>query len=311
MFLFSLSDPAMGKSSDFDRSILALKETVPTYGGTVKIFGIYSERSGAGSLSLYDYCDNDPLNVFDPDGRFGKGVVGGIVGSASAFSSGLSNIVQHPIDTSYQVASGISTSFSNLSYAASGISQDVQNGNFSGYGSAISEGLSEGVANIADGRKFGNTWGNTAFAVFTWEAGGTLLNTGKAFAGGMSATGSTAVAAGTVVGGVIPSAGGVIRQFEQPAAQTYYRVFSGEATTGQWLTAVPPRSSAWAQEALALPRNNSASFIQEVRVPTGTMLERSRAIPVPEWGRFRGGAEQFRLLDEIPLNSFGPGVPLR
>jgi RHS repeat-associated protein len=28
----------------------------------------------AGSLSLYDYCDNDPLNVFDPDGRFGKGV---------------------------------------------------------------------------------------------------------------------------------------------------------------------------------------------------------------------------------------------
>lgn len=26
------------------------------------------------SLSLYDYCDNDPLNVFDPDGRFGKGV---------------------------------------------------------------------------------------------------------------------------------------------------------------------------------------------------------------------------------------------
>ena len=33
----------------------------------------------AGSLSLYDYCDNDPLNVFDPDGRFGKGVGGGAV----------------------------------------------------------------------------------------------------------------------------------------------------------------------------------------------------------------------------------------
>ena len=52
-------------------------------------------------------------------------------------------------------------------------------------------------------------------------------------------------------------------------------------------------------------------MIQEVRVPAGTMLERSRAIPVPEWGRLRGGAEQFQLLDEIPLNSFGPGVPLR
>ena len=28
----------------------------------------------SGSLSLYDYCDNDPVNVFDPDGRFGKAV---------------------------------------------------------------------------------------------------------------------------------------------------------------------------------------------------------------------------------------------
>lgn len=27
------------------------------------------------------------------------------------------------------------------------------------------------------------------------------------------------------------------------------------------------------------------------------MLERLRAIPVPEWGRLRGGAEQFQLLE--------------
>jgi RHS repeat-associated protein len=50
----------------------------------------------AGSLSLYDYCDNDPLNVFDPDGRFGKGVSSGWSGSisanapnSSAFSAGM------------------------------------------------------------------------------------------------------------------------------------------------------------------------------------------------------------------------------
>jgi hypothetical protein len=108
----------------------------------------------------------------------------------------------------------------------------------------------------------------------------------------------------------IPSAGGVIRQFEQPAARTYYRVFSGDATVGKWLTSVPPRSSAFAQEALALPPWNTATLIQEVRVPAGTMMERSRAIPVPEWGRLRGGAEQFMLLEEIPRSSFGPGVPL-
>jgi RHS repeat-associated protein len=50
----------------------------------------------AGSLSLYDYCDNDPLNVFDPDGRFGKGVSSGWSGSiaanapnSSAFTTGM------------------------------------------------------------------------------------------------------------------------------------------------------------------------------------------------------------------------------
>jgi hypothetical protein len=108
------------------------------------------------------------------------------------------------------------------------------------------------------------------------------------------------------VKGTIRSAGGVIRQFEQQGAQTYYRVYS-EGTVGKWLTTVPPRSSAWAQEALSLPPNNKATFIQEVLVPNGTMLERSRAIAVPEWGRFRGGAEQFKLLEEIPLQNYGPG----
>lgn len=89
----------------------------------------------------------------------------------------------------------------------------------------------------------------------------------------------------------IPSTGGVIRQFEQQGVKTYYRVYSGSDTTGKWLTSVPPKSSAWAQEALALPRGNTANFIQEVVVPNGTMLERSRAIPMPAWGRMRGGAE--------------------
>ncbi|MFS2002660.1 RHS repeat-associated core domain-containing protein [Duganella sp. CT11-25] len=112
------------------------------------------------------------------------------------------------------------------------------------------------------------------------------------------------------VKGLLPSAGGVVRQFEQVGDKVYYRVFSGDANVGGWLTAVPPRSSAWAQEALALPPSNTATMIQEVLVPNGTLLERSRAIPMPQWGRMRGGAEQFKLLDEIPLRNFGPGSPL-
>jgi len=94
-------------------------------------------------------------------------------------------------------------------------------------------------------------------------------------------------------------------------AKIYYRVFSGEAAAGKWLTAVPPRSSGFAQEALALPPWNSATMIQEVRVPSGTMLERSRAIPVPDWGRFRGGAEQFQLLERLPEANYSPRTPPR
>jgi RHS repeat-associated protein len=45
----------------------------------------------AGSLSLYDYCDNDPLNVFDPDGRFGKGVYSSISSGVSSAYTSISN----------------------------------------------------------------------------------------------------------------------------------------------------------------------------------------------------------------------------
>lgn len=108
----------------------------------------------------------------------------------------------------------------------------------------------------------------------------------------------------------LPNAGGVIRSFVQESDQVYYRVFSGDRTVGSFLTATPPRSSAWAQEALSLPPGNTAQYIQEVLVPAGTRLQRSRALAVPEWGRFRGGAEQFQLLEHIPGQNFGAGRAL-
>ena len=107
----------------------------------------------------------------------------------------------------------------------------------------------------------------------------------------------------------LESAGGVKRKFVQASEKVFYRVYS-ENRLGKWVTAVPPRSRAWAREALSLPPANKATYVQEVRVPAGTRMERSRATPVPEWGRTRGGAEQFELLDEIPPSSFGDGLPL-
>ena len=64
------------------------------------------------------------------------------------------------------------------------------------------------------------------------------------------------------------------------------------------------------KELSALSPQFQAAFIQEVLVPDGTSLLRSRALPQPAWGRVRGGAEQFELEQHIPTNNFGPGRPL-
>jgi hypothetical protein len=137
---------------------------------------------------------------------------------------------------------------------------------------------------------------------------GALLGGVGYLVGGLAGTMRSAVT--SVAKRTIASAGGMVRQFEQPRTQVFYRAFSGDATVGSWLTAVPPRSQVWAQEALALPPWNKATHVQEVLVPEGTLLERSRAIQVPDWGRMRGGAEQFKLLETIPESNFGPGRPL-
>jgi hypothetical protein len=111
--------------------------------------------------------------------------------------------------------------------------------------------------------------------------------------------------------GRISTEGGKLVAFTQQQGQYYYRVFSGGNTEGAWLTATPPRSAAWAREALSLPPDNNADWIQRVFVPAGTRLQRSRALPVEQWGRLRGGGEQFHLLEHLPAENFGPGVPLR
>ncbi len=111
-------------------------------------------------------------------------------------------------------------------------------------------------------------------------------------------------------GGHVPNAGGTIRSFVLDSDRIYYRVFSGESNVGRFLTSAPPKSAVFAREGLSLPPGNTAEFIQEVLVPAGTRLQRSRALPAPAWGRFRGGLEQFQLLDRIPTANFGPGRSL-
>ena len=109
----------------------------------------------------------------------------------------------------------------------------------------------------------------------------------------------------------ISNAGGKVVSDVTKKNEIFYRVFSGENTMGAFLTKIPPKSSAFAREGLALPSQNTANFIQQVMIPSGTRLLRSRTTPVPQWGRFRGGVEQFQLLDRIPMKNFGKGVPFK
>lgn len=106
---------------------------------------------------------------------------------------------------------------------------------------------------------------------------------------------------------VVPNAGGKSVSFVTREERVFWRVFSGDASTRGFLPSFPPKSGAFAREALALPPGNEATFIPRVVVPAGTRLQRSRALPA--FGR-RGGAEQFELLERIPASSFGPAVPL-
>ena len=111
--------------------------------------------------------------------------------------------------------------------------------------------------------------------------------------------------------GVTSNAGGYIRSFTTETTENYFRVYS-ENASGAYLTKVAPKSSAFAREGLALPDANKASFIQNVTVPEGVVLQRSRTLPA--WGR-RGGLEQFEILrpgtqelffiQECHLNKFG------
>lgn len=107
--------------------------------------------------------------------------------------------------------------------------------------------------------------------------------------------------------GMVPNAGGKIVSFTTEETSTFYRVYSSNPNGGAFLTKVAPKSSAFAREGLALPSSNTASYIQEVIVPKGVTLQRSRAL-----GAFgmRGGLEQFQILNFEPGIQFLPGVPL-
>lgn len=247
----------------------------------------------------YSYCLNRPVILVDPSGMDAwvraVGALQALGGAAEAIAG--ATFATGTAVTGVGLVAGGAVALHGADTFVAGMRQLVTGEHASTFTAA-------GVTKV--------TGSETAGALV--DAGIGIVGTGGiALAGKLAQAGKVVSVVETteIAGSRIVSQGGAVRQFTTEADQVFYRVYSGDKTVGSWLTAVKPRSSAWAQEALALPPGNNANFIQEVFVPKGTLLERSRAISVPEWGRFRGGAEQFELLDRIPTTSFGPGVPLK
>jgi hypothetical protein len=282
----------------------------------VKAFISPDPAGHSASMDLYSFCNGDPVNNFDPDGRFGKGVMDGVNGNISAsdptspaFYAG--NLLGGTLSGAGSgVQNGLGGTVNSLSlgnvqeaFGSDPNSFEYQSGRVGGAALGLGVGLATGGAAYQAGGAF-LAANPTAYGLVA-AASPIVYNLGNAITGENPAA-SVEQQLSLPTPSVVPNAGGVIRSFTQEADQVYYRVFSGNQQ-GAFLTAVPPGSSAFAQEALALPSQNTASFIQQVLVPAGTRLQRSRALPA--FGH-QGGGEQFQLLDQIPNENFGSGVPL-
>ena len=215
----------------------------------------------------YAYAAGNPLGFVDPTGLGNQGVL-------DAVQTGLSFLGMVPVV-------GFVADIANA-----GIS--VARGNYAGAALDLTAAI-PGIGQAAGAAKIAGASFGMLGAIRTADRVGDF---GRAL---------------TVNSRIVTNSGGSIRSFVTQTDQTFYRVFSGNRRTGGFLTAVPPRSSAYAREALALPSSNLANLVQEVNVPAGTRLQRSRTLPA--FGR-RGGGEQFELLDKLSSSAFGIGRKL-
>jgi hypothetical protein len=86
-----------------------------------------------------------------------------------------------------------------------------------------------------------------------------------------------------------------------------YRVWGGEAKqSGQWFTPRLPTDQESARQGLSLPPGNSAEYVTEVTIPSGTRIQTSTANQAFEQS---GGWTQIELLNDIRL-TFGKTIPL-
>jgi hypothetical protein len=300
-----------------------------------------AELTNPQSLNLYSYVENDPINSTDPLGLDGLSIaLGGPFPTGGKSGGGGGGLKIGPFGLSFSFGGGRFLNFGALQQVKGSQQKASKNIKEKAEQTVVfvsqtlkdtGLGATKGLWNstIADLCDTVNSPIDACLSIFTdFRFGkaprfqgstsgeqGAMLGVGlvglgkvKLITSGSAITNSERL---LTAGSDIPNAGGFITTFQQKVAKIYYRVFSGDRTVGSFLTAVPPKNRAFAQEALSLPPGNTAEYIQEVFVPASTLLQRSRALKVPQWGRFRGGAEQFQLLERIPVENFGPRKVLK
>jgi RHS repeat-associated protein len=241
------------------------------------------DQSGfSGGANLYAFAAGDPIDLMDPFGlgQLNNASNGGMLASAW-------NWMTSPIDMGPTVnAFGDALNPMTFLRTVAGVrSELVQAGSEFNIAPPEITGAVFDTSLMLLGDEFLPT--NVA-SVSTAESGGgqLLLNAGK---------------------GYNPWVGQITSDVST-SETTMFRVWGdGADKVGGWLTPTPPASQLSAIRDLALPVDNSAQWISEVTVPTGTRFQigtAGRAFGQP------GGGIQIQLLDRIPPANFRPGKPL-
>lgn len=260
----------------------------------------------------YAYSSNDPVNKSDPSGHADGGETQYDPWSGTELTNSES---ASPDSRAEGAAYGMAAR--EYTYIHSDDLSPEEEFSFMGW----TTGVGKGVYNAGSNLVSTVTGGVVQPGLYTPQNGSQKagMSTGKDFLNAAIVGATIAPAAGTAskalqIAG--PQAGtqaawsGPITSGTVPhGGLTAYRVWGGEAKLqGTWLSPIAPKSSEAARSMLALPPQNSASFISTVHVPAGTRIQ--YGVAAPAFGA-PGGGIQIQLLERLPSSSWGAGTPLR
>ena len=256
------------------------------------------------SMSLYDYCNGDPVNGLDPDGRC---VESGTSGASSGWGHGNGGFAGE-----YNSSNAKNQFAYNIGWSGGALIGDIN---------AITRPFDKFTAGVVGTAFYGL---NTAIESTEEYLGGPGARGAIGFMAPLmaleieAAASTTAAIEETGVVSKIPlplptSSGynpwaGPIDSLVTKNDTIMYRTWGGGAgKVGAWLSPVKPTSTLSSIRNFALPIENSAEFFSKVLVPAGTRYQIGKSASA--FGQ-PGGDIQVLLLDRISPANFGPTIPL-